>query len=429
MPTQKNTPPEPPDETTSAPSQNTGPAPTSERGFFGWLRSLGIVRENGWLGGVCGGLAVRLGIDPIIVRGIVFVVALLGGPAFLFYAVAWALLPDRANQIHLERVLKGVFEPAAVAIVILALLAFLPIAQGVWWVGAPFGGFGGWPESIAKLVLSLVIIGLIVAFIVWAVRGFQGAPWQGRWETSWGASGTSGSSATATAGTAPPASDSASATATVPQPSGTNFTSTDFTSTDTTSAARIPASPFAAPPVAPPALASSASPEDLEDWKRRQAAWKVEYESWKAQQAGEQRAIREQRSAENRANARAYAAQADERRRAKQLANPRTSARFVFATIGLALIAGAVSAWISNSIESVRGFEGTIGLASATLVFGIAIIVAGVLRRRSGFLCFLSIVLLALTLGTIFSPHTVGEFWHSVGASTVQYTQTVKGLS
>ena len=426
MPRQTNTPPEPPDATGSANNQTAGPTPAPETGFFGWLRSLGIVRENGWLGGVCGGLAARLGIDPIIVRGIVFVVALLGGPAFLFYAVAWALLPDRANQIHLERVLKGIFEPAAVAIVILALLAFLPIAQGVWWVGAPFGGFGGWPESIAKLVLSLVIIGLIVAFIVWAVRGFQGAPWQGRWETSWGGAGASGGSAnpaTATAGTARSAADPGSATATVPQPSGLNFAGADTAST-----AQLPATPFGPAPVAPPAPGSSASPEDLEDWKRRQAAWKVEYESWKAQQAVEQRAIREQRSAENRANARAYAAQADERRRAKQLANPRISARFVFATIGLSLIAGAVAAWISNSIESVRGFEGTIGLASATLVFGLAIIVAGVLRRRSGFLCFLSIVLLALTLGTIFGPQSVGEFWHSIGLSTVQYTQTVKGL-
>jgi phage shock protein PspC (stress-responsive transcriptional regulator) len=426
MPRQKTTPPEPPEETGEtgdAGSRNTGPAPTAETGFFGWLRSLGIVRENGWLGGVCGGLAVRLGIDPIIVRGIVFVVALLGGPAFLFYAVAWALLPDRANRIHLERVIKGIFEPAAVAIVILALLAFLPIAQGVWWVGAPFGGFAGWPESIAKLALSLVIIALIVAFIVWAVRGFQGAPWQGRWETSWGgASAGSANSATATTGTATPVTDPSNASATGTQPSGTNFTGAD-------TAARIPATSFTAPPMAPTALASSASPEDLEDWKRQQAAWKVEHDAWKAQQAGEQRAIREQRSAENRANARTYAAQADERRRAKQLANPRISARFVFATIGLALIAGAVSAGISNSIGSVRAFEGTIGLATATLVFGIAIIVAGALRRRSGFLCFLSIVLLALTLGTIFSPHAVGEFWHSVGASTVQYTQTVKGLS
>ncbi|MEP6480047.1 MAG: PspC domain-containing protein, partial [Rhodoglobus sp.] len=70
------------------------PAPTSTKErFFEWMRSIGIRREPGWIGGVGSGIATRLGIDPLIVRGIIVVAAILGGPAFLLYAAAWLLLP------------------------------------------------------------------------------------------------------------------------------------------------------------------------------------------------------------------------------------------------------------------------------------------------------------------------------------------------
>ena len=57
-------------------------------GFYAWLRRLGVPRRAGWLGGVCAGVGARLGIDPIIVRGIVVVVAVLGAPFVLLYAIS-----------------------------------------------------------------------------------------------------------------------------------------------------------------------------------------------------------------------------------------------------------------------------------------------------------------------------------------------------
>src|SRR5690606_39828689 len=69
-----------------------------------------LTREPGWLGGVAAGLAARLGIDPILVRGILVVVALIGAPALLLYAAAWLLLPDLEGRIHLERLTRGHFE-------------------------------------------------------------------------------------------------------------------------------------------------------------------------------------------------------------------------------------------------------------------------------------------------------------------------------
>ena len=46
------------------------------------------------IGGVCGGLARTLGIDPVVVRVIVAVLGLLGGAGVAAYIIAWILIPD-----------------------------------------------------------------------------------------------------------------------------------------------------------------------------------------------------------------------------------------------------------------------------------------------------------------------------------------------
>ncbi|HUG51843.1 MAG TPA: PspC domain-containing protein, partial [Terrimesophilobacter sp.] len=115
------------------PTDTTTPPPTPPhteqpgRGFFDWMRGLGIVRQPGWIGGVCAGVAARLNIDVIIVRGIVVVLAIFGGPALLLYAAAWLLLPDNDDNIHLERLIRGQFEPAVIGVGVLFLLALLPL--------------------------------------------------------------------------------------------------------------------------------------------------------------------------------------------------------------------------------------------------------------------------------------------------------------
>src|SRR5690554_7739636 len=98
----------PSESASSVPPSPAGPPPSHP--FFQWMRGLGITREPGWLGGVAAGLGTRLGIDPILVRGILVVVALLGAPALLLYAAAWLLLPDLEGRIHLERLIPGHFD-------------------------------------------------------------------------------------------------------------------------------------------------------------------------------------------------------------------------------------------------------------------------------------------------------------------------------
>lgn len=341
------------------PASGRQPAGPGRSRFFGWMRGLGIVRHNGWIGGVCAGIAARLGIDPLIVRGIAVVVAILGGPAFLLYAAAWLLLPDADDDIHLERLLAGVFEPAIIGIGVLLLLIFLPTGQGVWWAGGQFWGRAYWPQSLGHALWSLVIIAAIVAFIIWMTR-------RSRWTSAGGGTG-------ARTASARPAAGGTDAT-----PSGTD-----------------------APPPAP---AGGDSGTDFDEWKARQQEWRQQHAAWRAQADAEQRAVRERRSAELRAQSRQIAAQAQAERRARRAANPRTGAAFVAITFGVALLAGGIVAAVATATPEWHGYEVTMGFASATLAVGLAMILAGALRRRSGFLAFVAIVLSIVTVLTALPP-------------------------
>lgn len=146
--------------------------PTTGERFFAWIRSLGISREPGWIGGVAAGVGTRLGIDPLIVRGILIVVAVLGGPALLLYAAAWLLLPDVDDKIHLEETIKGSWEPAVAGIGVMVLLALLPVSQGFWFAGSAWWSGDYWTGGIGRALWTLFLIGAATAFVIWlANRG------------------------------------------------------------------------------------------------------------------------------------------------------------------------------------------------------------------------------------------------------------------
>ena len=76
--------------------------------FFSTVRGLGLKRgPQRWLGGVCGGIAAKLNVDVAWVRIAFLLLALLPGPAFVVYLVAWLLLPDQRNAIILESFFQG----------------------------------------------------------------------------------------------------------------------------------------------------------------------------------------------------------------------------------------------------------------------------------------------------------------------------------
>jgi len=361
------------------------------------MRGLGIVRGNGWVGGVCGGIAARLGIDPLIVRGIAVVVAVLGGPAFLLYAAAWLLLPDAQDDIHLERMIAGRLEPALIGIAVLVLFSLLPFAQGFWWAGAQFWGDGSVVASFGRTMWTLLIIAAIIAVVIWAARTGR-IPSRGE------------GSRTASARPAP---GTPADTATPDAPRASWFTGTPMpgygaaatgNASAATGAAGAAVAPNSAEPLAPAAPAASATADELAAWRAQQDAWKTEHAAWRAQQQADERLVRQQRSAEMRAQSQALMAQAAEARQRRRRANPRTSAGYVGIALGVALLAGGIGAGAAMASAVAAGYAVTIGLSAATLAIGLSIVLAGALRRRSGFLSFIAILLVAASVLSALPP-------------------------
>ncbi|WP_240950938.1 PspC domain-containing protein [Bifidobacterium olomucense] len=79
------------------------------RRFFAWVRSSGIMRgDDRWIGGVCSGLAARLGWSPTLVRALMIVSTLCFGFGAALYALGWFLLPDvRGGHILGEDLVAG----------------------------------------------------------------------------------------------------------------------------------------------------------------------------------------------------------------------------------------------------------------------------------------------------------------------------------
>ena len=328
----KNPAPEtPPTEEPAAAEAPTTPPPPPRGSyrFFSWLRSLDLRREPGWIGGVCAGIASRLGIDPLIVRGIAVVIAVLGGPAILLYAAAWLLLPDSSDKIHLEEIFRGRLEPATAGIAAFFVLAMLPVTQGFWYAGAGFWGIPDWGSGFGRALWTIVLIGALVWFLIWLSRR-----------------------------TNPP----------VPPvtPAATD-----------TSASAAPTAAFVASEtsVTPPA---DATEPEVADWRAQQAKVRAEQDAFRNQQASDRHAAH--RAANEQARAERAARQEKDR---VAYARTRSNPLYSLVVIGLALVTGGIA------IVTVGGGEPTllsiaVGLATTLAVLAVGIIINGVRGKRSG---------------------------------------------
>ena len=158
-----------------------GPPPG--QGFFDWLRGLEITRgSDRWFAGVAGGIAAKAGIDPIIVRGIFVVLALLGGPGIVLYALGWFFLPDSSGRIHVEEIVRGRAQTGVlIAAIVFAAVVVIPAALSVVIPSAafvPMLGFWNWdlwsaigvPGWLTATVAWLFWIAVIVVGFVWVRR-------------------------------------------------------------------------------------------------------------------------------------------------------------------------------------------------------------------------------------------------------------------
>ncbi|PWC03628.1 hypothetical protein DCE94_11490 [Agromyces badenianii] len=361
------------------------PAPGTGTGFSPWLRRLGVPRRSGWLGGVCAGVAARLGIDPIIVRGIVVVIALLGAPLVLLYAVAWLLLPDTDGEIHFERLTRGIVDPAIVGIAVMGVIGLVPLVQGGWlgWRWWPdmtisdpiFGSDLTWP---LRVLWVLLIVGAVIALVVWLARRASQNPPDG------------GGPRMASAATA----------AAPGYPASTAFAASDAPATTGTAAS-----------TEPPVPANGADAAAIAEWRAQHEAWRLSHAEWKSGQESAERAARARAAAENKAKAIALTAQADEARAARRASRPRASAAFVFTFLGLALVAGSIAAIWALGRPSVAGFAIPIALAAVTILLSLGMVIAALRRRRSGALAFTTTLatasMMVAVLASSFMPQGV----------------------
>ncbi|WHP58240.1 PspC domain-containing protein [Arthrobacter sp. KFRI-F3372] len=118
-------------------------APTRQTDFFGWVRSHGITRgQDRWIGGVSSGIARRLGIDPLIVRGVFIVMTLFAGIGVLFYGLAWAFLPEPDGRIHVQEAGAGRWTSGMTGSLIAVILGFSGLGGDFWgWSNHGFGAF------------------------------------------------------------------------------------------------------------------------------------------------------------------------------------------------------------------------------------------------------------------------------------------------
>ncbi|KFJ07870.1 phage shock protein C, PspC [Bifidobacterium thermophilum] len=112
--------------------------------FFGWIRRSDLVRtDDRYIGGVCAGIAHRLGWSPALVRAIAIVLAFCGGFGIYAYVFAWLLMPDSADgHIIAEDVLHGgdgwqwVFAPIAMLCVASVAMSWLMSERWRWDITA-----------------------------------------------------------------------------------------------------------------------------------------------------------------------------------------------------------------------------------------------------------------------------------------------------
>ena len=122
-------------------------AASSLDGAFASLRVMGVRRnpDDRWLAGVCAGVADRLRIDPLVVRGALIVLLFVGGIGGLAYLVAWALIPARDGRILAEDALHGHGWGIALLVVIgIALVSNIADRWWLWLVLVPVGLLGWW---------------------------------------------------------------------------------------------------------------------------------------------------------------------------------------------------------------------------------------------------------------------------------------------
>lgn len=355
--------------------------------FFTWLRDLGIVRgSDRWFAGVAGGIAAKAGIDPLIVRGVFVVLAVLGGPGILLYLAGWLLLPDAAGRIHVEDIFRGRAQAGVLTVaIIVAAVVIIPalLSLIIPAVSAPFGAWGwglwstiGVPAWLSTTVASLFWIAILVFGFMWVRKALLR---RGREQS------------------AAPAEAQDTPAGPFTNPGFGHATGTD--------------------PGAQSGTGSTVPPADSFTAQTRSFADRTEEF---AQRAGEQAGDWGKRAGDTATRwSEDFGKQADEwsARYAEQHDARRLGAAQTILTLALALLAGGLTAiWALDAqpelpFQSAAPAAVIAAIVAALAVVAVSLIIAGVRGRNTGFVGFLAfcgvvalLVTVVLPWGTRFQP-------------------------
>jgi phage shock protein PspC (stress-responsive transcriptional regulator) len=121
--------------------------PNASERFFAWVRGSRICRgRDRWIGGVCDGLARRLGWNVALVRALMILSTFFFGAGAAFYGMAWFLLPDETDgRILSEELIRGNWDWNCLGV-------FLFMAVAICLPGAGWAAF-----AVSALVLWLIL--------------------------------------------------------------------------------------------------------------------------------------------------------------------------------------------------------------------------------------------------------------------------------
>jgi len=428
----------PPTTAYGAPSATGQPKAPGGAAFFDWVRGLGFVRgQDRWLAGVCGAIAARTGLDPLIVRGIAVVIAILGGPIFFLYAVGWALMPDESGRSLVEKAARQIFEPAMIAVGALLFFTFVPWMQGIWWQGPPeVWGMPGWLEVLLRTSWAIGLTAGIIVLVIYIAKrvpsprnqpsGYQAGPVAGGYQpapqagTQAGTQPGTASQPAAPAESAPTGSAPTGSAPTESEPTGFAPAESAPTSRPTPTAGFVPPIP---PVPEPPASTGPSLWDDLTGKTYGSAPsgsapygsapyGSAAYGSASYGSTSYGSAPTGPAAPAGAFDARHYQAM----RRRKQL-----GAGFIAVVAGLALSVGAVAAsFVADGAWSNSAF--LVGASAALAVIAVGIVVAGVRGKEGGWLNFFSIVLALSMAWTAFIP--AGTDVATFGDPTWRYNAT-----
>lgn len=172
-------------------------------------------KSDEMIGGVCGGLGVATGIDPLIFRVVFVVTGFLGGAGLIMYLAAWALIPEEGHNIGgfgKEFNVKDDVQVRTIGMIVAAVFAVMSaLGSGPWM-------FGSWSNGSIWVIATIAVT---AGLIYWIIAASKGQTMSSHYYTESSATDWTGGTSTATSAAGaptPPAGGSYTGSTTPPPP-------------------------------------------------------------------------------------------------------------------------------------------------------------------------------------------------------------------